>query len=194
MLNRFVFVFSWSYRNNFLFWCGGHTLPASCNYTQALSCSFLSTSLTSREELCYRKWGTLGSSRSSRRRWLKGTQEMFLIWTGHIKQSYLHSARGLNSCQARRSLLLIRFSYTLSYRPGSHNGKPDALSSLLPQLTPSWPQAYWAKSLDRLSCKLGDRDHRGRLNTAWKVGFSSVSGTVDCCGSSGLRLHTGICR
>ena len=30
--------------------------------------------------------------------------------------------------------------------------------------------------------------------TAWKFGFSSVCCTVDCCGSSGIWLHTAICR
>lgn len=64
------------------------------------------------------------------RHWLEGTQEPFLIWTDHKNLSYLHSSRRLNSHQAYCSLFLSRFSWTLSYRPGSRNGKPDDLSPL----------------------------------------------------------------
>lgn len=38
------------------------------------------------------------------------------------------SAKRLNSRQARWSLFLTRFNFSLSYRPGSRNVKPDALS------------------------------------------------------------------
>ena len=46
----------------------------------------------------------------------------------HKNLSYLRSARRLNSCQARRALFLGRFNFTLTYRPGPRNLKPDALS------------------------------------------------------------------
>ncbi len=54
----------------------------------------------------------------------------FLIWIDHKNLAYLRSAKRLNSRQACRSLFLSCFNYTLSYRPGSRNTKPDTLSRL----------------------------------------------------------------
>ena len=48
--------------------------------------------------------------------------------------SYLHSARRLNSRQARWALFLGKFNFTLTYRPGPKNLKTDALS---PQFAPA---------------------------------------------------------
>lgn len=62
------------------------------------------------------------------RHWLESTSQLFLIWTDHKNFTYLRTARRLNSCQARWALFLSRFNFTLSYRPGSRNAKPDALS------------------------------------------------------------------
>ena len=59
----------------------------------------------------------------------------FLVWTDHRNLEYLRSAKRLNPRQASWSLLFNRFDFTLSYRSGSRNVKPDALSrlhSLLP--------------------------------------------------------------
>ena len=50
------------------------------------------------------------------------------MWSDHKNLSYLRSARRLNSRQARWALFLGRFQFTLTYRPGSKNIKPDALS------------------------------------------------------------------
>uniref|UniRef100_A0A3B3RH98 Gypsy retrotransposon integrase-like protein 1 n=1 Tax=Paramormyrops kingsleyae TaxID=1676925 RepID=A0A3B3RH98_9TELE len=41
---------------------------------------------------------------------------------------YLRSARRLNARQARWSMFFNRFHFSITYRPGSKNGKPDALS------------------------------------------------------------------
>lgn len=41
---------------------------------------------------------------------------------------YIQSAKRLNSRQARWSLFFTRFDFSVSYRPGSRNIKPDALS------------------------------------------------------------------
>ncbi|KAK7896247.1 hypothetical protein WMY93_021572 [Mugilogobius chulae] len=65
------------------------------------------------------------------RHWLEGSAQPFLVWTDHKNLSYLRSARRLNSRQARWALFLGRFNFTLTYRPGSRNIKPDALSRQL---------------------------------------------------------------
>uniref|UniRef100_A0A673BEJ7 Gypsy retrotransposon integrase-like protein 1 n=1 Tax=Sphaeramia orbicularis TaxID=375764 RepID=A0A673BEJ7_9TELE len=62
------------------------------------------------------------------RHWLEGTEIPFLVWTDHKNLEYLRSAKRLNSRQARWALFFTRFNFSLSYRPGSKNGKPDALS------------------------------------------------------------------
>lgn len=64
------------------------------------------------------------------RHWLEGAKQPFLVWTDHKNLEYIRTARRLNSRQARWSLFLTRFNFTLSYRPGSRNIKPDALSRL----------------------------------------------------------------
>ncbi|KAG5857310.1 hypothetical protein ANANG_G00018100, partial [Anguilla anguilla] len=62
------------------------------------------------------------------RHWLEGTQIPFLVWTDHKNLEYIRGAKRLNSRQARWALFFGRFNFTLSYRPGSKNTKPDALS------------------------------------------------------------------
>lgn len=62
------------------------------------------------------------------RHWLEGAQHPFLVWTDHRNLEYLQQAKRLNPRQARWAMFFSRFDFTLSYRPGSKNGKPDALS------------------------------------------------------------------
>lgn len=62
------------------------------------------------------------------RHWLEGAELPFLIWTDHRNLEYMKSAKRLNARQARWSLFFSRFNFTLSFRPGSKNAKPDALS------------------------------------------------------------------
>lgn len=62
------------------------------------------------------------------RHWLEGSTVPFLVWTDHKNLEYIRSAKRLNSRQARWALFFTRFNFTLSYRPGSRNTKPDALS------------------------------------------------------------------
>lgn len=64
------------------------------------------------------------------RHWLEGAAQPFLVWTDHKNLEYIRSARRLSSRQARWALFFGRFNFTLSYRPGSKNIKPDALSRL----------------------------------------------------------------
>ena len=62
------------------------------------------------------------------RHMLEGAEQPFVVWTDHKNLSYLRSAKRLNSRQARWALFLGRFNFILTYRPGSRNTKPDALS------------------------------------------------------------------
>ena len=62
------------------------------------------------------------------RQWLEGVQVPFQVWTDHKNLEYLHTAKRLNSRQARWALFFARFNFHLAYRPGSKNVKPDALS------------------------------------------------------------------
>ena len=62
------------------------------------------------------------------RHWLEGATVPFLVWTDHKNLEYIRTARRLNSRQSRWSLFFTWFNFILSYRPGSRNAKPDALS------------------------------------------------------------------
>jgi len=74
------------------------------------------------------------------RHWLEGTEQPFIVWTDHKNLAYIQTAKRLNSRQARWALFFGRFSFTITYRPGSRNVKPDALSRLYaPEETPSKP-------------------------------------------------------
>ncbi|KAL0149260.1 hypothetical protein M9458_055494, partial [Cirrhinus mrigala] len=64
------------------------------------------------------------------RHWLEGAAQPFLVWTDHKNLEYIRSAKRLNARQARWALFFGRFNFSLSYRPGSKNTKPDALSRL----------------------------------------------------------------
>ena len=64
------------------------------------------------------------------RHWLEGADQPFIVWTDHRNLAYIQSAKRLNSRQARWALFFGRFNFSLTYRPGSQNGKPDALSRL----------------------------------------------------------------
>ena len=64
------------------------------------------------------------------RQWLEGAKVPFLVWTDHKNLEYLHSAKRLNSRQARWALFFSRFDFHLAYRPGTKNVKPDALSRM----------------------------------------------------------------
>ncbi len=62
--------------------------------------------------------------------WLEGSKKTFVVLTDHRNLEYIRSAKRLNPRQARWSLFFSRFSFTVTYRPGSKNGKADALSRL----------------------------------------------------------------
>lgn len=62
------------------------------------------------------------------RHWLEGAAVPFLVWTDHKNLEYIRSAKRVSPRQARWSMFFSRFNFTLSYRPGHKNLKPDALS------------------------------------------------------------------
>lgn len=64
------------------------------------------------------------------RHWLEGAEQPFVVWTDHKNLSYIQSAKRRNSGQAHWQLFFTCFDFTLTYRPGSRNMKPDALSRL----------------------------------------------------------------
>ncbi len=64
------------------------------------------------------------------RHWLEGSKIPFVVLTDHRNLEYIRSAKRLNPSQARWSLFFSRFSFKVTYRPGSKNGKADALSRL----------------------------------------------------------------
>jgi len=64
------------------------------------------------------------------RQWLEGATVPFVVWTDHKNLEYIRSAKRLNARQARWALFFARFEFVISYRPGSKNTKPDALSRL----------------------------------------------------------------
>ena len=60
--------------------------------------------------------------------YLRGTPQRFEILTDHKNLQYFQTQRKLNRRQARWSLFLSEFDFSLLLRPGKSSGKPDALS------------------------------------------------------------------
>ncbi|CAJ0920365.1 unnamed protein product [Ranitomeya imitator] len=61
---------------------------------------------------------------------LQGTAQQIVILTDHRNLEFIRSAKCLTPRQARWSLFLNQFNFIISYRPGSCNGKADALSRI----------------------------------------------------------------
>ena len=59
---------------------------------------------------------------------LEGAPHCIEILTDHRNLTYFTMAQKLNRRQARWSLFLSRFDFTITHRPGKSSGKPDALS------------------------------------------------------------------
>ncbi|KAL0191918.1 hypothetical protein M9458_010214, partial [Cirrhinus mrigala] len=64
------------------------------------------------------------------RHWLERSGVPFIVWTDHKNLEYIRSAKKLNFRQARWALFFGRFDFSISYRPGSKNIKPDVLSRM----------------------------------------------------------------
>lgn len=63
---------------------------------------------------------------------LEGASHSIMIYTDHKNVEYLRSTKRLRLCQVRWALFFSRFQFHITYRPGSKNGKADALS-LIPR-------------------------------------------------------------
>ena len=59
---------------------------------------------------------------------LKGAKDQFEIWTDHKNLEYFMKAQKLNRRQARWSLYLSRFDFTLKHVAGKSMGRADSLS------------------------------------------------------------------
>jgi hypothetical protein len=62
------------------------------------------------------------------RHYLEGARHPVEIWNDHKNLEYFRVVQKLNCRQARWSLYLSRFNFTLHHKPGQSMGKPDALS------------------------------------------------------------------
>ena len=94
-------------------------------------CAFFSRRLSSAErnyDIGNRELLAVKLALEEWRHWLEGSTVPFLVWTDHKNLEYIRSAKRLNPRQSRWALFFTRFNFTLSYRPGSRNTKPDALS------------------------------------------------------------------
>uniref|UniRef100_A0A8C6P7M8 Gypsy retrotransposon integrase-like protein 1 n=3 Tax=Nothobranchius furzeri TaxID=105023 RepID=A0A8C6P7M8_NOTFU len=94
-------------------------------------CAFFSRRLTpteSRYDVGDRELLAVKLAIEEWRHWLEGAEIPFIIWTDHKNLVYLREAKRLNPRQYRWSLFFSRFNFQISYRPGSKNVKPDALS------------------------------------------------------------------
>ena len=94
-------------------------------------CAFFSRRLSSAErnyDVGNRELLAIKLALEEWRHWLEGAAQPFVVWTDHKNLAYIQGAKRLNSRQARWALFFTRFRFSISYRPGSKNVKPDALS------------------------------------------------------------------
>ncbi|KAK3557959.1 hypothetical protein QTP86_004642 [Hemibagrus guttatus] len=94
-------------------------------------CAFYSRKLTTAEvnyDVGNRELLAIKAALEEWRHWLEGARHPFQVLTDHRNLEYLRGAKCLNPRQARWALFFTRFQFTVSYRPGSKNGKADALS------------------------------------------------------------------
>ncbi|KAK3507071.1 hypothetical protein QTP70_003881 [Hemibagrus guttatus] len=94
-------------------------------------CAFYSRKLTAAEanyDVGNRELLAIKAALEEWRHWLEGARHPFQVLTDHRNLEYLRGAKRLNPRQARWALFFTRFRFMVTYRPGSKNGKADALS------------------------------------------------------------------
>ncbi|KAK7925711.1 hypothetical protein WMY93_008021 [Mugilogobius chulae] len=140
------------------------------------------------------------------RHWLEGAIHPFIVWSDHKNLTYLQSAKRLNSRQARWALFFDRFNFTLTYRPGSKNLKPDALSRVFsadnpaPECDPILPQScivaavtWEIESRVRLAQQNEPDPGTGPLNSLF-VPNAVRSDVLQWAHSTNLTCHPGVNR
>ncbi|KAK3557714.1 hypothetical protein QTP86_000334 [Hemibagrus guttatus] len=90
-------------------------------------CAFYSRKLTRNYDVGNRELLSIKAALEEWRHWLEGARHPFLVLTDHRNLEYLCNAKCLNARQARWALFTC-FHFSVTYRPGSKNGKADALS------------------------------------------------------------------
>ncbi|XDV26708.1 hypothetical protein PO909_030346 [Leuciscus waleckii] len=101
------------------------------NPAKMFPCAFHSRKLTPAErnyDVGDRELLAMKAAFEEWRHWLEGARQSFTVLTDHRNLEYIKSAKRLNARQARWSLFFSRFNFKITYRPGSKNGKADALS------------------------------------------------------------------
>ena len=137
---------------------------------------------------------------------LEGVEQLFLVWTHHRNLEYLWTVKGLNTHQARWTLFFGQFRFTLSYRPGSSNGKSDSLSRVFaPEATlsdpdtilpPSHQVAEVAWKLEGLiwAALATQPDHRPNPVSTLFVPRNVRTQTLQWAHASHLSYHPGVER
>ena len=123
-------------------------------------CSFFSRRLSSAEtnyDVGNRELLAVVLALQEWRHWLEGAAHPFFVWTDHLNLAYIQTALRLNSRQARWALFLGRFRFTLTYRPGSKNGKANALSPVPPPGDAVGGGKYSLSRLCHRGSPMGDR-------------------------------------
>lgn len=88
---------------------------------------------------------------------LEAAEHPFIVWTDHKNLSYIQTAKHLTARQERWALFLRIFNFTITYCPGSRNGKPDALSRQFSAEDTAADPAHRASLLLHRSSHLGNR-------------------------------------
>ncbi|KAK3570811.1 hypothetical protein QTP86_027631 [Hemibagrus guttatus] len=94
-------------------------------------CAYYSRKLTTAEanyDVGNRELLAIKAALEEWRHWLEGARHPFQVLTDHRNLEYLRGAKCLNPRQARWALFFTHFQFMVTYRPGSKNGKADALS------------------------------------------------------------------
>ena len=109
----------------------GGVLPMECEDKLWRPVAFLSKSLNEIErnyEIHDKKMLAIIRELENWRYLLKGTRFKFEIWTDHKNLEYFMKVQKLNCRQARWTLYLSRFNFTLKHVPGTKMRKADGLS------------------------------------------------------------------
>ncbi|KAK3523631.1 hypothetical protein QTP70_005338 [Hemibagrus guttatus] len=94
-------------------------------------CAFYSRKLTATEanyDVGNRELLSIKATLEEWHHWLEGARHPFQVLTDHRNLEYLRGTKRLNPRHARWALFFTRFQFTVTYSPGSKNGKADALS------------------------------------------------------------------